>query len=99
RDAYDDVVAFRPGAGAEQAAAEVATLVARATGLDLDPHVQPLEAAGLCVQEDLCVLMRGDGHWRLEAGVVCFPSMWRLAEKLGLPVTAIHQRVPYYGEE
>jgi hypothetical protein len=30
---------------------------------------------------------------------VCFPSHWRLADKLGLPAAAIHAPVPHYDEE
>src|SRR5689334_14106619 len=31
---------------------------------------------------------------RLEGGVVCFPSAWSLEEKIGRPITAIHEVVP-----
>ena len=97
RSARDEVSVCLPGA--EAAATEAAELVARATGVDLDRARPPLEAAALVVQEDLCVLLARDGRWRLEAGVVCFPSMWRLSDKLGLPITAIHARVPAYEDE
>lgn len=60
-------------------------------GLD-DPLV---EAAGL-VRDDICVLARTGGAWRLVAAVVCFPSRWRLAEKMGQDVLAIHDPVPGY---
>jgi hypothetical protein len=30
---------------------------------------------------------------------VCAPSHWRLREKLGQPITAIHERVPFYATE
>ena len=97
-----DVVSGTSGSDAMIAAArETAELVGATTGksLALAPGAPPLEAAALLVQEDLCVLVHRDGHWRLEAGVVCFPSMWRLSDKLGLPVAAIHDPVPYYAEE
>ena len=61
--------------------------------------VASLEDAALCVQEDLCVLRHRDGHWRLDAGIVCFPSMWRLSDKIGLPLAAVHAPVPAYAEE
>jgi len=86
-------------AGAEDAVQEAAELVAAATGLPLEGGRPPLAAAALLVQEDLCVLVDHDGRWRLEAGVVCFPSMWRLSDKIGLPITAIHEPVPMYAEE
>lgn len=84
----DVVAAALPGA--EPAAGEAARLVAGA---------DTLEDAALAVQEDLCVLVRRDGHWRLDAGVVCFPSMWSLRDKLGLPMAAVHEPVPGYAGE
>lgn len=95
--ARGDVVVTGPGV--EAACSEVAQLVSVATGEAPDPSRPPLEGAALLVQEDLCVLVRHDGVWRLEAGVVCFPSMWRVADKLGLPVTAVHGPVPGYADE
>jgi hypothetical protein len=59
------------------------------------PRVHPLVEAALLVQEDLCVLVGGV----LVAGCVCFPSHWRLAAKVGRPVTEIHARVPGYETE
>jgi hypothetical protein len=94
----DAVVASLPGS--EVADAEVADAVAAACGAALDPGRAPLVAAALLVQEDLCVLQRDDaGGWRLTSGVVCFPSMWRLADKIGLPVAEVHGPVPAYAEE
>lgn len=94
---HDVVAADCPGARA--AVEEAARLVAASTGGVLDAARPPLEAAALLVQEDLCVLIdTGDG-WRLAAGVVCFPSMWRLPDKLGLHITAVHDPVPAYAEE
>ena len=40
-----------------------------------------------------------DGAVLLTAGVVCFPSRWRLAEKIGRPLPAVHERVPFYGDK
>ena len=52
--------------------------------------------AALLVRDDLCVLARTEGTWRLVAAVVCFPSRWRLADKMGRDVLAIHDPVPGY---
>jgi dimethylamine monooxygenase subunit A len=57
----------------------------------------PLELAGRLVQEDLCLLQRGDPGYRLVAAVLCFPAHWRLADKLGRPLAAIHEPVPGFG--
>ncbi len=58
----------------------------------------PLELAGRLVQEDLCLMRRGDAGCRLVAAVLCFPAHWRLADKLGRPLQAIHEPVPGFGE-
>ena len=86
-------------AGANTVADEAAQLVSRATGCPLEPGWPPLEAAALLVRDDLVVLLRLDGPWRMAAGVVCFPSHWSPMEKLGLPVAAIHGPVPRYADE
>jgi hypothetical protein len=55
----------------------------------------PLEAAALLVQEDLCLLQpTAAGVPILTGACLCFPSRWRLAEKLGHPMLAIHAPVP-----
>lgn len=96
------VVASTPGS--EDADAEVAELIGAATDrpLDASPSRPALVAAALAVQEDLCVLRRDagpGGHWRLASGVVCFPSMWRLPDKIGLPLAEVHAPVPAYADE
>lgn len=58
--------------------------------------LHPLHSAALLVQEDLCVLTRGPGGWTMTAGCVCFPSRWRLADKMGRSVAGIHAPVPGY---
>ncbi len=67
----------------------------RTTGavIDVERH-HPIEAASRLTQEDLCVLTRDDGAWRLVAACVCFPSRWSLREKLGASLTEIHGPVP-----
>jgi dimethylamine monooxygenase subunit A len=55
----------------------------------------PLEAAALLVQEDLCILQPdAAGTLVLTGACLCFPSRWRLADKLGHPMLAIHGPVP-----
>jgi dimethylamine monooxygenase subunit A len=58
----------------------------------------PLELAGRLVQEDLCLMQRGEAGYRLVAAVLCFPAHWRLSDKLGRPLAAIHGPVPGFGE-
>lgn len=60
----------------------------------------PLIAAGRLVQEDLLVLEKAAGAGRdvLTAGVLCFPSNWRLSQKLGRDLARIHLPVEIYDE-
>jgi dimethylamine monooxygenase subunit A len=59
---------------------------------------QPLALAGRLVQEDLCLVEASPDGPRLTAAIVCFPSRWRLHEKLGHPLAEVHARVPFYGD-
>lgn len=55
----------------------------------------PLDLAGRIVSEDWCLVRPGDPPV-LAAATLCSPNRWRLREKLGLPVTDIHDPVPGY---
>jgi hypothetical protein len=63
------------------------------------PTCPPLELASRLVQEDLCIIELRDDTPFLTAGVVCFPSRWRLRDKIGRPLLDIHGRVPFYAEK
>jgi hypothetical protein len=63
-----------------------------------DPPLHPLELAGLLVQEDLCIVRPDADGPVLTAAVLCFPSRWRLHEKIGRPLAEVHTPVPLYGE-
>jgi hypothetical protein len=58
----------------------------------------PLELAGRLVQEDLCLVQASPEGPRLTAAVLCFPSRWRLHEKLGRPLAEVHGNVPLYAD-
>ena len=60
----------------------------------LDADRPPLEIAARLVQEDLVLMRQSPDGYRLVAGVVCFPSSWRLDEKFDRPMMAIHDSVP-----
>jgi hypothetical protein len=77
---------------------ELLELVTLATGAEPDRAIHPLDAAARLVQEDLCLLVLRDGAPHLDAGSVCFPSYWRLPDKLGLPLADVHGPVPGYAE-
>ena len=62
------------------------------------PAHDPLELAGRLVQEDLCVIDASGPEPVLAAAVLCAPSRWRLREKIGRPLAAVHGPVPLYAE-
>ena len=64
-----------------------------------DGPLHPLEAAGRLVQEDLVLMVERDERYHLDAACLCFPSHWRLADKLGRPAAAVHGPVPGYEHE
>ena len=90
-----DVAAALPGHDAtmRRVAATISERLGHATS---EPS---FEDVALSTAEDLCVLGAIDGHWVLVGGVVCFPSMWRLPDKLGLSISRVHDPVPRYADE
>lgn len=80
--------------------AREAGVVRRPDGVAVPTGGPPLVVAGRLVQEDLLVLEKpaGEAEHRLTAAVVCFPSNWTLAEKLGMPLGRIHRPVPAYDD-
>ncbi|MDT8328379.1 MAG: DUF3445 domain-containing protein [Roseovarius sp.] len=56
----------------------------------------PMGTLGHLVQEDLCLLQKQGEEHVLTAAVLCFPASWRLAEKIGRPLTTIHVPVAEY---
>ncbi len=82
------------------ASIEVLELVLAATGTAVVPiDLHPLDAAGRLVQEDLCLMVLRDGAPHLDAASLCFPSYWRLGEKLGRPMAEVHAPVAHYDAE
>jgi hypothetical protein len=74
--------------------------VLAATGEGAVPSdLHPLDAAGRLVQEDLCLMVLRDGAPHLDAASLCFPSYWRLADKLGRPMATVHDPVAHYRHE
>ena len=105
-EAGDEVFAALPGS--DDACVETEDVIADwlvrhhpdAWRLPDGDHPHPLGRAGLAVQEDLCVMQRDDeGLWRFTAGALCFPSYWRLHDKLGRPQEAVHGPVPHYATD
>ncbi|MBY6152513.1 DUF3445 domain-containing protein [Vannielia litorea] len=61
-------------------------------------EADPLGTLGRIIAEDMCLLEPRDGAQVLVGAVLCFPSRWVLAEKIGRPMLRIHAPVPGYGE-
>jgi hypothetical protein len=95
-DYASDVMAALPEADA--AVAELANLLKqRGTEIDGGNGVhRTLAALGQAIAEDLCILTPEENAYRLTAGVLCFPNRWRLTEKIGGNVLAVHGPVPDY---
>jgi dimethylamine monooxygenase subunit A len=88
--ACPDSVLVRPGA--EVAGREAARMVGAVGGL--------AEAAAH-VHEDLCLLQPAGegGRYLLTAGALAWPTDWRLSDKIGLPLAAVHAPIHGYAEQ
>jgi hypothetical protein len=70
----------------------------QAPTLSKSEEIDPLELAGRLVQEDLCLIQNSEDGPVFTAAVLCFPSRWRLMDKIGKPLSAVHQPVPLYAD-
>jgi len=89
-DAYPDSTQLTPEAVA--AGDELAALMGVTGGL---------EGAARSAWEDICLLTRvpGDAAYRLSGAAVAFPTDWRIADKLGQPMIALHTPIHGYAEQ
>lgn len=56
---------------------------------------EKLLVLGSSIEPDFVLLVpRSDGQFTVAAGCVCFPSSWRLTDKLGQTVSEVHEPVP-----
>ncbi|MEL6323042.1 MAG: DUF3445 domain-containing protein [Pseudomonadota bacterium] len=53
----------------------------------------PLITVGRLVQNDFALLLPGAESHHLAAAILCFPAGWILTEKLGRPLSGVHQPV------
>jgi hypothetical protein len=97
-----EVVGLQPGG--EEVAQEAAQLVGQWAGVELkSTGIDALVEASLLVADDLAVLQpvksqNGSEQLLLNAAVVCCPSRWLLAEKMGHNMLAIHEPVAKYAD-
>jgi hypothetical protein len=89
-----EVLAALPEADA--AVAELAAILNVETGSDTRATLAHL---GRTIAEDLCILTPAPDGYRLTAGVLCFPNRWKLLEKIGTNVLAVHGPVPDYAAD
>lgn len=62
----------------------------------------PIVVAAMLTQDDIAIVIEGtDGQYYLQAGAILLPGFWRLEDKAGLPLDAIHTsgHVPQYEEK
>lgn len=55
---------------------------------------EPLWNCSLWVADDLVIMEQSQGEYRLTAASLCSPSHWRLEDKFGLAMRAIHDPIP-----
>ena len=67
-------------------------------GLSVADGPSPLRRLGVSLQEDFCLLERSEIGWDLRAAVLCFPSRWRLRDKIDRPLTDVHGPVEGYAD-
>lgn len=93
-----DVLALLPAG--ESAVRELGQLLAARDGLTIpDDAMGILETLGRTYTHDICVLTKAeDAPYLLTAAVLCFPNRWRLADKAGKPLLAVHAPVPDYAD-
>ena len=79
----------------------VSDVVRRPDGVTVEiDRERPLETICHLASEDFCLLLpdAASREYRLVAAILCFPSRWLLSEKLGRPMTVIHEPVPRYDD-
>src|SRR5579863_2011358 len=85
--------------GSRPAQAEVLELVkAAAVPVEARPDLPPLFAAARAVADDLCLMEKRDGVWRLTALSLSAGTFFTAAEVIGKPLAALHAPVPGFAD-
>ncbi|SDF64545.1 heme-dependent oxidative N-demethylase family protein [Thalassobaculum litoreum] len=101
RDCLEAVLAHMTAFHPDLIAADGSGVHTAWDGATLNPsdfESAPLDLAGRLVQEDLCLMQPSDEGHKLIAASLCFPARWRLADKIGRPMSAIHDPVPGFND-
>lgn len=96
REVLDEALAVLPALGFAVGADAVICPDGQRVTIDRDA---PLLTLGQIIQEDICLLQKRGAEHVLVGAVLCFPASWRLAEKAGKPLVAIHAPVHDYGPD
>lgn len=91
----DTVLEVLPPLGFSVDAGSVTCPDGRCVPLD---RTRILHTLGHTLQQDLCLHQKppGASEHHLTAAVLCFPASWRLAEKIGRPLSQVHTPVDVY---
>ncbi|HEY3697071.1 DUF3445 domain-containing protein [Phenylobacterium sp.] len=85
--------------GSRPAQAEAMAMAAAALGRAIDPQGRPpLLAAARRVPDDLCLMEKRDGAWRLTALSLCAPTFFSAEAVLGLSLAELHGPVDGFAE-
>ena len=79
--------------GSRPAQTEALDLIAGATGPIELAGRPPLLAAARAVADDLCLMERREGAWRLSAAALCAPSFFTVPQALGRSLAELHAPV------
>lgn len=83
-------------AAQEEALALVLAHLAEHHGRHPEVSGSPLEAMSRIIQEDIVIMEKRGAEHVLTAALLAFPASWRLQEKIGRPLQAIHDPVASY---
>lgn len=81
--------------GSREGQLEAAALVDAAIGVrEPRTDLPPLYAAARCIADDLCLMERVGGDWRLTAASLSAPTFFTAAESVGRSLAELHAPVP-----
>jgi hypothetical protein len=85
--------------GSRPGQSEVLALV-KAAGVAVEPRddLPPLYAGARTVPDDLCLMEKREGEWRLTALSLSAGTFFTAAEVIGKPLAGLHAPVPGFGE-
>jgi hypothetical protein len=94
QECLDAVLAFLKRGDSYEVGGQVVT---RPDGARVEiDRQEPLLTLGRLLQEDICVMLPGEGEHLLGGAILCFPALWTLSEKIGRPLLRIHKPVESY---